>query len=160
MDVSIAFWPFLTKIYPAIQLVLFCNLTGIVSRQLKAIRKRISSALTSDETQRSKLIVLRRHHRLICRTVRKLNRYFGVFLIIEVGYIFVISITSSLYILLDGILSIDGLLELLNVSVWNQCFHSPVSSGFFLRWHRSFCLWVRFFINFILQYFDNLNIKT
>jgi hypothetical protein len=35
--------------------------------------------------------------------------------------------------LLDGILSIDGLLELLNVSVWNQCFHSPVSSGFFLR---------------------------
>ncbi|XP_046637698.1 putative gustatory receptor 28b [Daphnia pulicaria] len=112
MDVS----GFLNKIYPAVQLVLFCTLTGVVSHQLKAIRKRISSAPPSVGTQRSQLIALRNHHRLICKTVRKLNRYFGVFLTIEVGYVFVISITSSLYILLGG-MSIDGLLELLNGSI-------------------------------------------
>lgn len=112
---------FLTKIYPAIQLVLFCTLTGVVSHQLKVIRKRISPALTSVETRRSQLIALRNHHRLVCRTVSKLNRYFGVFLTIEVGYIFVISIISSMYILLGG-MSIDGLLEALNVSVWLDVF--------------------------------------
>ncbi|XP_046450215.1 putative gustatory receptor 2a [Daphnia pulex] len=112
MDVS----GFLNKIYPSVQLVLFCTLTGVVSHQLKAIRKRISSAPTSVEAQRSQLIALRNHHRLICKTVRKLNRYFGVFLTIEVGYVFVISITTSMYILLGG-MSIDGLLELLNGSI-------------------------------------------
>jgi hypothetical protein len=117
MDVS----GFLNKIYPAVQLVLFCTLTGVVSHQLKAIRKRISSAPPSVGTQRSQLIALRNHHRLICKTVRKLNRYFGVFLTIEVGYVFVISITSSMYILLGGI-SIDWLFEPLNVSVWIDVF--------------------------------------
>ena len=112
MDVS----AFLMKIYPAIQMALFYTLTQLVSLQLKAIRKRVL-ALILVESQSSELIALRRHHRLICRTVRKLNRYFGIFLSIEVGYIFVISITSSLYILLSG-MNIDGLLEALNVSVW------------------------------------------
>jgi gustatory receptor len=117
---------FLIKIYPALQLALFCILSRAVSLQLKVICELIEdkliqsseiSILTSDESQRSQLTVLRRHHRLICKAVRKINRYFGVFLTLEIGCIFVISINSSWYILLSGI-NVDGFLGLLNTSVW------------------------------------------
>nr|CAH0103138.1 unnamed protein product [Daphnia galeata] len=117
---------FLIKIYPALQLALFCILSRAVSLQLKVIceliedkmiQSREISSLTSDESQRSQLIFLRGHHRLICKAVRKINRYFGVFLTLEIGCIFVISINSSWYILLSGI-NVDGFLGLLNISVW------------------------------------------
>jgi hypothetical protein len=116
---------FLIKIYPALQLALFCILSRTVSLQLKVICELIEdkliqsqiSSLTSDESQRSQLIFLRGHHRLICKAVRKINRYFGVSLTLEIGCIFVISINSSWYILLSGI-NVDGFLGLLNTSVW------------------------------------------
>ena len=116
---------FLNKIYPALQLALFCILSRAVSLQLKVICQIIEDkliqseilSLTSVESQRAQLLVLRRHHRLICKAVRKINRYFGVYLTLEIGYIFVISINSSLYILLSG-MNVDGLLGVLNVSIW------------------------------------------
>ena len=116
---------FLNKIYPALQLALFCILSRAVSLQLKVICQIIEDkliqseilSLTSVESQRAQLLVLRRHHRLICKAVRKINRYFGVFLTLEIGCIFVISINSSWYILLSGI-NVDGFLGLLNISVW------------------------------------------
>jgi gustatory receptor len=116
---------FSTKIYPATHLTLFCILTQVISLQLKAIHqliedklnKRKVSSLTVIESQRSQLIFLRRHHRLICKAVRKINRYFGVYLTLEIGYIFVVSINSSLYILMSG-MNVDGLLGVLNISIW------------------------------------------
>jgi gustatory receptor len=116
---------FFTKIYAATHLTLFCILTQVISLQLKAIHqliedkliKRKVSSLTLVESQRSQLTVLRRHHRLICKAVLKINRYFGVYLTLEIGYIFVISINSSLYIILSGVI-VDGLLGVMNASIW------------------------------------------
>lgn len=112
------------KIYPVVQLALFCVLVKIISLQIKAIRKRIMdlfipshpSSLTLAETQRSQLTALRSHHRLICNTVCKLNRYFGVYLTLEVMFVFVSVINCSLFVLMS-VISADGLLGALNGSI-------------------------------------------
>ena len=117
---------FSTKIYPATHLTLFCILTQVISLKLKAIhqliedklnKRKVSSLTSVIESQRSQLIFLRRHHRLICKAVRKINRHFGVYLTLEIGYIFVVSINSSLYILMSG-MNVDGLLGVLSLSIW------------------------------------------
>lgn len=115
---------FFTKIYPAIQLALFSILLKMISLQLKALRKRFEnqfirshpSSLTLVETQRSQLIALRGHHHLICNTICKLNRYFGVFLTLEVIFIFISVINCSLFVLM-GATSGDGLLGGLNAAI-------------------------------------------
>jgi hypothetical protein len=66
------------------------------------------------ESQRSHLIALRGHHRLICNAIRKLNRHFGVFLTLEVILIFVIN--CSLFVLM-GATSGDGFLGGLNATI-------------------------------------------
>jgi hypothetical protein len=112
------------KIYPAVQLALFSILAKMISLQLEAIRKHFldqftqshPSSLTLVESQRSHLIALRGHHRLICNAIRKLNRHFGVFLTLEVIFIFISVINCSLFILM-GATSGDGLLGGLNVAI-------------------------------------------
>ncbi len=112
------------KIYPAVQLALFSTLMKMISLQLKSIRKRFldmltqshPSSLTLVESQRSHLIALRGHHRLICNTIRKLNRHFGVFLTLEVIFTFVSVINCSLFVLM-GATSGDGLLGVLNTAI-------------------------------------------
>ncbi|KAK4025499.1 hypothetical protein OUZ56_014563 [Daphnia magna] len=101
----------LTKIYPATQLALFCILTQIISLQLGAIRKCIDDQLNQlnpaspvlVEIQYRQLNILRRHHRLVCNSVRKINCCFGTFLTFEIIYIFVSFINCSLFILMSAI---------------------------------------------------------
>nr|CAH0110706.1 unnamed protein product [Daphnia galeata] len=83
----------------------------------KLIDCNVSSSKSVIESQRAQLIFLRRHHRLICKAVRKINRYFGVYLTLKIGFIFVTSINCALYIVLSGMI-VDGLLGVLNVSIW------------------------------------------
>jgi hypothetical protein len=115
------------KIYPAIQLALFCVLVKIISLQLKAMRKRIvgqfipchpasNSSLALVEMQRSQLVALRSHHLLICKTICQLNRFFGVFLTLEVIFIFISVINCSLFVFMSA-LSADALLGGLNTAI-------------------------------------------
>lgn len=118
----------LTKIYPATQLALFCILTQIISLQLGAIRKGINDQLNQlnpaspvlVEIQYRQLNILRRHHRLVCNSVRKINCCFGTFLTFEIIYIFVSFINCSLFILMSGI-SDDVPLGVMNAMVCLDC---------------------------------------
>lgn len=117
-----------TKIYPATQLALFCVLTRTLSLQTEAIRKHVEemckqslpASLTITETRNSELRILRRHHRLVCNSIHKLNYCFGTFLALEVVHVFIIFTISSLYTLM-GAINGDLVLEVLNVIVCLDC---------------------------------------
>lgn len=117
-----------TTIYPATQFALFCILVRIISLQLVAIRKGIEDQLSqphpasplSVETQRSQLNVLRRHHCLVCNSIRKINSCFGIFLTLEVVFIFIAFVNCSLFILITA-MSNDVLLGVLNALVCLDC---------------------------------------
>ncbi|KAI9562761.1 hypothetical protein GHT06_010215 [Daphnia sinensis] len=117
-----------TKIYPATQLALFCVLTRTLSLQTEAIRKHVEdmctrslpASLTITETRNSELRILRRHHRLVCNSIHKLNYCFGTFLALEVVHVFIIFTICSLYTLM-GAISGDLILEVLNVIVCLDC---------------------------------------
>ena len=95
---------FFTKIYPITALGLFCVLTRVVSLHLGVIRKRIEDQLSYEANaplvneKRSQLKTLRRHHRLVCNSIRQINSCFGFFLLVEVSFIFVTSINCCMYL--------------------------------------------------------------
>lgn len=119
---------FTTKIYPITALGLFCILARIVSLHLGVIRKRIedqlnhgvNSTLSSVNAQLSQLKTLRRHHRLVCNSVRQLNCCFGFFLLVEVSFIFVTSINCSMYLFSSATTS-DRLMVVLYCVVFVDC---------------------------------------
>ena len=120
---------FLTKIYPITALGLFCNLAGLVSLQLGIIRKCIEGLLDQcheenfslRKEQRFQLKLLRRHHRLVCNTVRKLNCCFGFFLLVEVAFIFVTSVNCFMYLFSSASRS-DAIMGLLYSAIGLDCF--------------------------------------
>ena len=66
--------------------------------------------------QCSLLKVLRKQHRLACYSVRKLNRYFGIFFSLEVVFIFV-GVTNCFMFVLMSVLSGDKLMGTLNSAI-------------------------------------------
>ncbi len=112
----------ISKIYPATALALFCVLARAVALHLKSIRLGIENLFRNPinaellDSQRVRLKVIRKQHLLTYGLVRKLNRYFGVFLVIEVIYIFV-GISNGLLFALMNVISFDGFLIVLNLAV-------------------------------------------
>ncbi len=116
---------YLMKIYPAITLALFCILARTVTLHLRSIRFCIrrkfvqhppSSIVKMENFPSYLLKVLRRQHRLVCSSIQKLNRYFGIFLAIEVIYIFV-GVTNCLMFVLMSALNDDMLMGALNAAI-------------------------------------------
>ena len=114
---------FVTKIYPAIAMVLFFILAQTVTLHLRSIRFRIRHQLNQlpkivdfIQFQCSLLKVLRKQHRLACYSVRKLNRYFGIFFSLEVVFIFV-GVTNCFMFVLMSVLSGDKLMGTLNSAI-------------------------------------------
>ena len=106
---------YFTKIYSAVALALFCILARTVSLHLRSIQFRFRNQFTNElvEFQNCQLKILRKQHRLACSLVRKLNYWFGFFLLLEVVFIFV-GVTNCLMFVLMGAVSEDGLMILVN----------------------------------------------
>jgi hypothetical protein len=143
---------FFSKIYPMTALGLFCILAGLISLQLGVIRKRIDDQLHQCKhgenfnlvikEQRSQLKLLRRHHRLVCNLVGKLNCCFGFFLLVEVTFIFVTSVNCFMYLfssatrsdkimgLLYSVICLDCLVHLFLISSFSDDIVSQVDSKF------------------------------
>jgi hypothetical protein len=88
----------------------------MVSLHLGVIRKRIEDQLNYEainatllDEQRSQLKILRRHHRLVCKVVRQLNCRFGLYLLVEVSFIFVTSVNCSMYLFSSVTVSDKGM---------------------------------------------------
>lgn len=121
---------FFSKIYPMTALGLFCILAGSISLQLGVIRKRIDDQLHQCKheeninlvikEQRSQLKLLRRHHRLVCNSVGKLNCCFGFFLLVEVAFIFVTSVNCFMYLFSSATRS-DNIMGLLYSVICLDC---------------------------------------
>lgn len=116
---------FLMKIYPAITLALFCVLARTVTLHLRSIRfcikrklvQRTPSSIVKMENFHGFLLkVLRRQHCLVYSSIRKLNRYFGIFLALEVVYIFV-GVTNCLMFVLMSAMNDDMLMGALNGAI-------------------------------------------
>lgn len=107
----------ITTIVPTTILALFCTLTHLVALHLFAIRIRIIGETSSCypasvlllESQRSQLKLWQRQHLLVSKTIDKLNQQFGFFLAVEVGFVFVGVINSSMFLLVS-VMNEDGLL--------------------------------------------------
>lgn len=115
---------FATKIIPATTLTLFCTFAHLISLHLGAIRQRIKRQLSSpsvsslssyhQESHRNlQLKLWQRQHLLVCKTINKLNKYFGIFLAIEVVFVFVGVINSLMFLLLSVMIN-DKLLATYN----------------------------------------------
>lgn len=108
----LAVFGLVTKIVPATTLALFCTFAHLVSLHLFAIRIRIIRETPSCypasvlllESQRSQLNLWKRQHLLVCKTIDKLNRRFGFFMAVEVGFVFVGVINSSMFLLVSVII--------------------------------------------------------
>lgn len=117
---------FILQIIPVTALALFCCLARLLSLHLGAIRIRVieqqsisfyPSSTELLEPQRLQLKVLQRQHLLICKTIGKINHYFGIFMVIEVLFIFV-GVTNDAMFLLMGVIGAEGLLEAVNGAVF------------------------------------------
>lgn len=121
----------LGKLVPATALALFCTCARLVTLHLRTIRYRIEqqlifsqpSSVSRLESQRLLLKTLKKKHNLICKAIRQLNRYFGIFLAIEVCFTFVTAINCSMYVLI-GVIGNEGFFGALNAGViLDQLFH-------------------------------------
>lgn len=116
---------FLTRIIPATALALFCTLVRLLSLHLRSIRIQIEQDFNSlklsnvllTESNRLQLKILKKQHILIYKATRQLNQCFGMFLALEVSYVFVGVITSAMFFLM-GATSENWMVGLLNISVF------------------------------------------
>lgn len=114
----------LTRILPSIVLVLFCTMMHLISCHLKAIHNSIErqcmlsngSNVSLLESQRVQIEILKKQHLLVFKAIRKLNQCFGVYLTLEVCYVFVGVINCVMFMLMAAIAK-KGFLGLLNFAV-------------------------------------------
>lgn len=110
---------YFNKFYPATALALFCIIVRVHALQFASIQQRIERIIDQrniSPSQISQLKLLRRHHSLVCSSVNKVNRYFGVFLLLEVIFIFIGVTNCFMYVLMSA-MSIDGLLGAVNTII-------------------------------------------
>lgn len=99
----------LTKLYPSAVLALFCTLTLTACEQFKLIRFKLEQFIPGNErnktgghTRRTTAEELKFYmvqHSRVCRAVECLSNYFGLFLLLEVFFIFVGVINHSMFLL-------------------------------------------------------------
>lgn len=156
-DLLIEVSGFIARPIPATTLTLFCTLAYLVYLYLKSIRTSIQHLLktspnnsSSDvlllESQRFHLNVLEKRHLLVCKIFTQLNRHFGFFLVMEIIYIFVGVINSSMNLLLGGgnvgrlmealfaIRFIDQIAHLSLLTFIAEEINNEVIKNYFLTW--------------------------
>lgn len=106
---------FAMQIIPASALVLFCTFTQLIFLNLRAIRNHVEKQLINYNPVNAKLQLkdLQRQHLSLCKIIHQLNRYFGIYLVIEVTFIFVGVINCSMFVLM-GVLGDESLLGAVN----------------------------------------------
>lgn len=137
----------ITKIFPTTVLVLFCTLAHFISLHLGIIHNRIednylnrkpSSGVLLLQSQRFELKLLQGQHLLACHTIDQLNRFFGLFLAVEVCFIYVGVINSSMFLLVcvmenyrtwslfSGIILLDHLVHFFLLTTFSSCVTNQV----------------------------------
>lgn len=120
------------QIIPATALALFCTLAHFVFLNLRAIRLSVEKQLTNYNpvNTRLELQFLQRQHLSLCKSIYQLNRCFGIYLVMEVTFIFVGVINSSMFVLM-GAIGTERLLGAVNGAAFiDQAIHLFLITSF------------------------------